>query len=460
MQKQDKRNMVFYGLGTIGRDMFYAFIANALIYYLSSVLDLPLNIFIATSTVFTILRVIDALNDPLMGLLIDNNTGAQRSKYKPPLAFGGIIGAVCYMVIFTDFGLRNYWFVVIFAIAYLLWDVFYGLNDIAYWSMLPSLSVEQKVRERIGAFARICANVGMFAVIVAWQPVTQMLGNALNNAQLGWFFFALCVTVLMILFSLFTLFGVKEKREMFKEKDDKTTFKGIAYVFSNNDQLLWTTLSMSLFTIGYLTTTSFAIYYMEYVFGNIGMYSVLAAVLGVAQITALVIFPLISKFLTREKFYLLATVLICTGYAIFWFGENSMIILAIAAIFLFVGQAFVQLLMLMFLSDTIEYGQWKLGKRNESLIFSVQPLINKIGGAISMGIVSYGIVASHIKTGEVVASSIPDSGKFTIKILMLVVPLVFIISGYIIYRLKFKITKNVYDNIITDLKARGELGAD
>ena len=57
MNKLDRRNMIFFGLGTIGRDMFYAFEANALIYYLSNVLSLPLGVFLATSMVFTVLRV-------------------------------------------------------------------------------------------------------------------------------------------------------------------------------------------------------------------------------------------------------------------------------------------------------------------------------------------------------------------------------------------------------------------
>ena len=69
MNRHDKKNMLYFGLGTIGRDMFYAFEANALIYYLSNVLSLPISIFLATSLVFTVLRVFDAINDPFMGLI-------------------------------------------------------------------------------------------------------------------------------------------------------------------------------------------------------------------------------------------------------------------------------------------------------------------------------------------------------------------------------------------------------
>ena len=238
MNKLDRRNMIFFGLGTIGRDMFYAFEANALIYYLSNVLSLPLGVFLATSMVFTVLRVFDALNDPLMGLLVDN-TRSRHGRFKPPMALGALAGGACYLVLFADFGLRDYWFVAVFAIAYILWDIFYGLNDIAYWSMLPSLSVEQKTREKMGAFARICANIGMFSIMVGWEPITSGMGNTPK----AWFTVALAVTILMLLFQLFTLFGVRERKDMFRREEEKTTLRGMWEVLTKNDQLLWTTLA-------------------------------------------------------------------------------------------------------------------------------------------------------------------------------------------------------------------------
>lgn len=455
MNKLDRRNTLFFGLGTVGRDMFYAFEANALIYYLSNVLNLPIGVYLATSLVFTVLRIFDALNDPFMGLLIDNSR-SKYGKFKPPMLLGAIVGALFYLVLFTDFGIRNYWFVVIFGGAYLLWDIFYGLNDIAYWSMLPSLSLDQKVREKMGAFARICANVGMFAIMVGWMPIT----NALGNTPGAWFTVALTVTVLMLLFQLFTIFGVKEKFQMFKQDEEKTSLREMWRVLTHNDQLLWTTLSMSLFMIGYMTTTTISPYYMQYVFGNADMYAVLAAVVGVAQLSALGIFSFVSKRLSREKFYLYSTILVAAGYGVFMFADGNLPLIVVAALLMFVGEAFIQLLMLMFLSDTIEYGQWKLGRRNESITLSVQPLINKIGGAISMGLVSMSLVWAGIKTGDVAAVSIDAGGKMVVKLVMLVLPLISIVAGYLIYRSKYKIDKETYDKIVAELHERGDLQLD
>ena len=140
----------------------------------------------------------------------------------------------------------------------------------------------------------------------------------------------------------------------------------------------------------------------------------------------------------------------------FFFAEHSIALIALAAILMFVGQAFIQLLMLMFLADTIEYGQWKLGRRSESITFSIQPLVNKIGGALSTGLISISIMLAGIKTrgSDAAAAVIDASGKLTIKLAMLAVPLILIAAGYIIYLRKYKISKEFYDQILQDLKDR------
>lgn len=452
MSALDRRNMFFFGAGTLGRDMFYAFEANALIYYLSNILNLPREIFIATSLVFTVLRVFDALNDPLMGLIVDN-IDSKHGKFKPPMLVGALGAAACYLILFYDFGFRNFLFPLIFAIAYLGWDLFFGLNDIAYWSMLPSLSLDPKVREKMGACARIFANLGMFTIMIAWQPVTSALGNTPQ----AWFTVALSVTALMLFFHLFPLLGVKEKPQLFQRQEEKTGLKDMWRILTGNDQLLWTTLAMSLFTVGYVTTTTVSIYYMQYVFGDQDLYPVLAAVVGVAQIGALLIFPAVSKGRTRRQMYQFSTILVVIAYLIMVFAETSLYVLLGAALLLFVGEAFIQLLMLMFLEDTVEYGQWKLGSRNESITLSVQPLINKIGGALSMGIVSLALVLSGIKQGAQAAQSIDAGGQMVIRLVFIGIPLAFIIAGYLVYHFKFKINEELYQQILQDLEDRGQI---
>ena len=123
---------------------------------------------------------------------------------------------------------------------------------------------------------------------------------------------------------------------------------------------------------------------------------------------------------------------------------------------MFFGQAFIQLLMLMFLADTVEYGQWKLGKRNESVTFALQPFINKIGGAIASGIVLATAIISGINSAETV-NDVTNQGLWIMKIAMLIIPLIFILAGYVVYRTKFKIDEKMFKEILSDLEERGDI---
>ena len=447
MNKLDDRNRIYFGLGTIGRDMFYSFEANTLLYFLSDVLSLPVWVFAAASMILSVMRIFDAFNDPITGLLIDN-IRSPWGKFKPAILVGGILSAVFSVLLFAGIG-TGWTFVVIFGAAYLLWDITYGINDIGYWTLLPVLSSDQKQREKTGAFARICANIGMYIVMVAWQPVTSALGDT----PTVWFWCAVVIAVVYLLGLLFPLLGIKEKR-VAMDKQESTTIKQMVRALVKNDQLMWTTLAMGLFMIGYCTTVNFALYYMKYIFGNEGMYVVLVAVVGVAQLGTLSVYPMVAKRLNRRQLYTLGTVLVLIGYGIFFIAEISILLIALGAVLVFVGQAFIQTLMLMFLADTVEYGQWKLGKRNESITFSIQPLINKIGGALATGIVSLTLIISGIKVDGGTVDVISSGGKLTVKIAMFVIPLLMIVAGYIVYRQKYKISEEFYAGILQDLQNR------
>lgn len=450
MKNPEQRNKYFFGLGTVGRDMFYAFEANTILYFLSDVLSLPLWVFATVTMGLSVLRIFDALNDPITGMVIDN-IRSPWGKFKPAMLVGAVFSAVFFLLLFSGIG-SGVGFIILFFVAYLMWDISYGINDIAYWTLLPALTVDQKQRERNGAFARICANVGMYIVMVGWQPITAALGDTPR----AWFLVAVVITVLFLGFMIFPMVGVKEPG-LVVENEEKTTLRQMWQALVRNDQLMWTSLAMGLFMVGYCTTTGFAIYYMKYLFCDESMYAVLAAVVGVAQLAALVVFPFFSKRFNRKQLYTGATLLVAAGYVIFFFAEVSLALIAGGAVLIFVGQAFIQLLMLMFLADTVEYGQWKLGKRSESITFSIQPLVNKIGGALSTGLVSLTLIFSGIKTGETTADFIDDGGKLIVKIAMLVIPLIFIALGYVIYRKKYKIDEETYSEILHDLKERGEL---
>lgn len=455
--KQQSRNRIFFGLGTIGRDMSYTLVSMYLIYYLTDILNLTDSTMWVATLILTVLRVFDALNDPFMGLIVDN-TNSRYGKFKPGILIGALVGAALAAALFTDFGLSGVGYLIAFGLCYLMWDIFYGINDIAYWSMLPTLSIDQKEREKAGAFARICGNIGMYVVVVGCMPLSALLADRLNSPRSAWFVLALSASLLMVLFQMFTLFGVHERRELFT-RQDKTSLRDMWQALVKNDQLLYTTLSMALFMVGYMTTTTFGVYFFKYAYGDENMYAVFALVLGVAQLSALTAFPLFSRRFSRKKLYFGATLLVIAGYAVFFLSPMHIVPIGIAGLLMFIGQAFIQLLMLMFLADTIEYGQWKLGRRNDAITFSIQPLINKLGGAAANGIVGVTLILSGINSAQNAADVTPQ-GISMMKASMLILPLICILLGYLVYRKKFRIDEAFYTHMVAELRQRGDLGGE
>jgi melibiose permease/lactose/raffinose/galactose permease len=448
-----RRNKYCFGVGTIGRDMLYVMVSMFLLVYLTEVLDLPDSLMWWVTGVFTVLRIFDALNDPLMGLLVDN-TRTRWGKFKPWILIGALVGSVSMILLFTDLGLSGASYVIVFALFYIMWDIFYGANDTAYWSMLPSLSLDPKERERIGAFSRICADAGAFSAVVITLPLTGVIGQAIG-VRPAWTLYAAIIAAIMVLFLLITLFGVRENRSLFRT-ESTTTLRGLFRAIFKNDQLLFVAIAMMLFMTGYTITINFGAYFFKYAYGDENMYSVFAAVLGLSQIGALTVFPLFSKRFSRKKLYTAATILVVAGDMLFFFSPMHMIPLAIAGMLIFVGEAFIQLLMMMFLADTIEYGQWKFGKRSQSITFSVQPLINKTGGAVASGVVGVTLILSGINSAASPADVSPG-GIVLMKIVMLLLPLGIIVLGYFIYLKKYSLDEKTYAGILADLRRRGDI---
>ncbi len=447
---QIRKNRYFFGLGTVGRDMAYTIVSLYLMFYYTDILRLSNTaIWWVTAFMFSF-RVFDALNDPIMGTIVDN-TRTRWGKFKPFILLGALTSGVLTVILFTDFGLQETGTIALFSIVYLFWGISFTVNDISYWSMMPTLSKDQKEREKIGSIARICANVGLFSVVVGITPITNALGLALGDMKSAYTVFALGIVVLLWGFQLFTLIGVKE--EKIETEPEKTDLRGMLKALFKNDQLLVTAVAMALFMMGYNITTVFGLHYFKYIFGDESMYSIFALVLGVAQLTALSVFPLFSKKYTRKQLYKYSTILVIVGYLIFFFSPQSIVYIIIAGLCIFFAQAFIQLLMLVFLADTIEYGEWKLGKRNESVSFAVQPFINKMGGAVASGFLGVTVILSGMNMAISAADMTPE-GILLVKSVMLLVPLVLITVSFIIYSKKFKIDKDFYEKIIKEIEMK------
>lgn len=452
MESHIIKNRYGYGLGTLGRDFSYTLVSMYLMFYLSDVLEVSAWVLGAVTVVLVIARVFDAVNDPFMGLIVDN-TRSKYGKFKPWIILGMIFSCLFLVLMFTDFGLGDVAFIAVFTVVYLAWEISYTMNDLGYWSMLPALSQDQTERERIGAFARICATVGVFAMVIAIVPLSQALETVTGDIKSAYTLIATIAAVLMLIFQTIMVLMVKEDRAV-ATVEESTKLKDMLSIIFRNDQLLVVAASLLLFMSGFSITTGLGLHYFKYVYGDENMYTVFGAVLAVAQIAALAVYPLLSRAMSRRSLFTAAIISVTAGYIVFAFTEPGVLWMIVLAGFLvFSAQATIQLLMLMFIADTVEYGQWKFGRRNDSITLSLQPFVYKMGSAVSNGVIGWAIIASGLQEAEG-AADMTDEGTALIKGAMFIVPLVLTVVSFVVWRMGYRIDAKRYQELIEDLRTR------
>lgn len=139
------------------------------------------------------------------------------------------------------------------------------------------------------------------------------------------------------------------------------------------------------------------------------------------------------------------------GLAVFSVAGSNLALVLFAAELFFIPQPVVFLIVLMIITDSVEYGQWKLGHRDESLALSVRPLVDKFGGAISNGVVGQIAVLAGMTTGAT-ASSITASDQFIFKIMMFAIPAVMMLIGMFIFAKKITLTEERHAQIVAELE--------
>ena len=156
--KQQKRNLWFYPLGTVGRDMIYCLFTNFILLYILYTKQLTKAQLAAVTAIMVAARVFDAVNDPIMGNIIER-TRTKWGKFKPWLLIGVLSTCVVVYLAFNT-NLTGWSFIVFFGIIYFAYSITYTMHDISYWGMVPALSSDADTRNKFTARATRFAGIG------------------------------------------------------------------------------------------------------------------------------------------------------------------------------------------------------------------------------------------------------------------------------------------------------------
>lgn len=458
---------IAYACGTFGHDVFYAMIGTYFMIFVTSNLfnsDNPTNdaymIGIVT-TIILVLRIAELFVDPFIGNIIDK-TKTRWGRFKPWVLGGAVVAAVTLAMLFTDFGgltvSNPTLYLVIFAIVYFIMDIFYSAKDVAIWSMIPALSFDSHEREVTATIARIGSVFGAQMVTVIVMPVVLYFSVNQNGGAgdpTGWFAFACIGGGIATLGAIILGLGTHEQENALRENKEETSAKDVMKVLTRNDQLLWMAIAYLVYGIGINIVNNFNLYYFIYVIGDATKFSILGVINTVIGLLAVAAFPILTTKFSRRKLFF-SSIAVMTAALVLYAMSGTNVTLALIAAGLFtLPQALIFLVVLMTITDSVEYGQLKLGHRDEAVCLCVRPLVDKFAGAVSSGII--GLAAIWVgMTGGASASGLTADNMMRLQIIMFAAPIALMVVGALIYRAKVTLTEQEHARIVEELEEKWE----
>lgn len=483
-----KRNLWFFPLGTVGRDMVYTMFTSFIYLYVLYTKELTDGQIVAITMIMVAARIFDAFNDPVMGNIIER-TRTKWGKFKPWLIAGSLSTSVVLYLAFSS-RLTGWSFVIFFGVIYFLYSITYTMNDISYWGMIPAVSRTSDSRNQFTARTTLFAGVGATLAGLLIPMFTAGKLQLGGNSHSAYSIIAIVVGILSPLFVLFTLLGAKENRDDMEKPADKVSFKLIADTIFGNDQLRWMVLIYLLHQIANnLIIGGIGANYVYFRYGyEGGLYSLFSTVGMAATALLMIFYPAISRKLTRKIFLKILLYIAASGCVLMLVSglvmPANMIafwILTIGYMLLAFGLYGYHLILMISIFNTVEYNELKKGSRLEGIITSIRPFITKLGCALVVVITSLcyllfrvtdftnkiagfeqaanqNLIDVATKNAEI-AKVIQNVGKgqsVGMLLFMVIVPFVLLLISYFLYIRFYKLDEEKYSQILKELENRNK----
>lgn len=478
MEKLDNRTKWTYCIGATGRDMAYTLVSMFLLTYIQYTMKLTVAQYATISAIVVVCLLWDAINDPLMGIIIEN-AKLKSGKFKPWILLGAFLNALVIIGLFT-IRPEGWGFVFFFGVGYLLWGMTYTMNDISYWGMLPSLTSNPKERNLLVTIQGIFICIGQFSV--AGLLPDMVAGNAVKAYRIAAIIIASC----FLGFQLLTVFGVKERER--KQNTETLSLKDMFRIFLRNDQLIAGGVSHLLFQVGngLLIMIGMNFFYFEFGYSKGGELVFLFTVMyGLGTLISEASYAAIASKLSRKKILAVSTFLIVLGYlalmSVGYVLPKNVVVINIIGFVIFFAQGAFNMTMIVMLNNTIEYDEAKFHERHDSIISAVRSFATKLASAIDQGVVALILIISGIyaisqnisdleikaATNVISKAEVIESAdafietatalqRLTLRLGIVLVPILAIGIAFIVLKKKYIIDEKMYDDLVKEISERKE----
>ena len=378
------KELVNYAIGVFGQNHAYNIIANWFMYFCTDVLYVDVMV---VGLVLGAARIWDAINDPIVGVIVDRHTFKTGEKLRPFLKIMAIPIGIMSAVMFVDWGLPQNMMGLYICAVYFIWDTLYSFQDIAQWGMTAMISTNSEERGRAAQFGRIGAMIG------GWLP--GLIGIAIANLpKVG----ISQKTIFLVAGIFFGLGGMaismmaSKTKERTPVKPPEGSIKDAFKLIFNNKIAMALVIAEIL---GHITFRIQDIYFFKYMvsvnlFGktieglNVQfVYGLLVGLPGTLSIFIATWFA--RKIGGMKNLLVLATSLnISVRIIAFFIGFEGYKIAITGALMALAGipNGMMGIATTTIWGDSVDYMEWKTGERNEASVFALQNLVAKAGSGL------------------------------------------------------------------------------
>lgn len=415
----EPKEVLSYSLSGFGQNLICALIGSYLSIFMTDALlmaDTNYGKFAGASAVAMLMfftRIFDALNDPIMGSIVDR-TRTPYGKCRPYLKWMavpiGIVTIMCFLPIYNN---STTSFVAL-CITYVVWSVVFTIVDVPYWGLSTAITNDTTFRGKMLTIARLFCSAGGGLVTIAVPFITQQVTKkyknsdgillqeytAANAATLRKTYFICALLIVICSLPMFYA-GFKNTKERHTADGDAPALGHNLKLLKANDQLMLILLSGVLGSARLVFMFTGSLYFCKYILGKESYFSLMNILTGPGGLIASLLVPWFTKKWGKKNTYIYVHIMgAAVMFAMYFIGKNGAYqntgtLIAIAAGFVLIGipLGVNNVITYAMIGDTVEYLEWKTGERGEGVCFSMQTFMSKISMAVGafIGIQGYSI---------------------------------------------------------------------
>ncbi len=411
--------LLSFSTAGFGRSMIYNIMSMFLLIFFTDAAKLkPVD----AGVLILVARVFDAFNDPIMGIIVDK-TKTKFGKLRPYLLFSPVLIMVTTVALFyaPDF---NYTGRLAYAyVTYLLWGICFTVQDVPFWGMSATVSPIESERTKFISTARIFCTVGGVVPTLLVPVLRTALG-----VKNGYFVSGLIFGVVGATLSLLAFFGTKERVEAPREK---TSVGEIVNALFKNKPLILLIFASVLGSTMMMVQTAGS-YVSTYLLENTGfipkdaVMTVMSVAIGAGMLSAMAAMPALRKKFSLKAIYIGASLAGALLHGVFYLaGYDNIYVLLIMLVLIGFPLGIFNVITYALVADSVDYLEYKTGKRSEGTCFAMQTFISKLTAGISTFITSIvlDVVGFAEPVNDVVQTQTPEVRK-GIFIMITLIPLV------------------------------------